>query len=54
MGLPPGFDLAAAWESLGMRAISSLAAQLGGELTAGSAAPGARFSLVFPLERAGA
>lgn len=33
-----------------MRVITSL----GGELTVGSAAPGARFSLVFPLEWAGA
>lgn len=49
VGLPPGFDLAAARESLGMRVITGLAAQLGGELTAGSAQPGASFSLVFPL-----
>lgn len=54
VGLPPGFDLAAARESLGMRVVTSLAAQLGGELTAGLAEPGARFSLVFSLEREGA
>ncbi|WP_052954945.1 PAS domain-containing protein [Microvirga vignae] len=49
-GLPPGFDLAESRGSLGMRVITSLAAQLGGELAAGSAEPGARFSLVFPLQ----
>lgn len=32
-----------------MKVITALAAQLGGELTAGSADPGARFTLVFPL-----
>jgi PAS domain S-box-containing protein len=52
-GLPPGFDLAAARDSLGMKVITSLSAQLGGELTAGSAEPGARFTLVFPLEPGG-
>ncbi|ACL61415.1 sensor histidine kinase [Methylobacterium nodulans] len=51
-GLPPGFDLAKSRESLGMRVITRLAAQLGGELTAGAAEPGARFILVFLL-RAG-
>ena len=49
-GLPSGFDLAKSRESLGMRVITSLAAQLGGALTAGSANPGARFTLVFPLK----
>ncbi|WGR75052.1 MULTISPECIES: PAS domain S-box protein [unclassified Bradyrhizobium] len=49
VGLPPGFDLAKARDSLGMRVINSLAAQLQGKLTAGSAEPGARFTLVFPL-----
>jgi two-component sensor histidine kinase len=50
VGLPPGFDLAKSRDSLGMKVITALAAQLGGELTAGSAEPGARFTLVFPLE----
>lgn len=50
VGLPPGFDLAAARESLGMKVITSLTAQLGGELTAERADPGARFTLRFPLE----
>jgi two-component sensor histidine kinase len=36
-------------ESLGMRVITGLAAQLGGELTAGSTEPGAQFRFVFPL-----
>jgi two-component sensor histidine kinase len=49
-GLPAGFDLHKARDSLGMRVITSLAAQLRGELTASSADPGARFTLVFPLK----
>lgn len=49
VGLPAGFDLAKSGDSLGMKVITALAAQLGGELTAGSADPGARFTLVFPL-----
>lgn len=49
-GLPSGFDLAQARDSLGMRVITSLATQLGGQLTARSANPGARFTLVFPLK----
>ena len=48
-GLPPGFDMAKARHSLGMRVISSLAAQLGGEVDAASTTPGARFTLTFPL-----
>ncbi|NEX93801.1 histidine kinase dimerization/phosphoacceptor domain -containing protein, partial [Caulobacter sp. 17J65-9] len=48
-GLPADFDLAGTRESLGMRVVTSLAAQLGGELTADSAEPGARFTLEFPL-----
>ncbi|MBC6980736.1 sensor histidine kinase [Caulobacter sp. 17J80-11] len=48
-GLPADFNLAGSRESLGMRVVTSLAAQLGGELTAGSAEPGARFTLEFPL-----
>lgn len=50
VGLPPGFDLSQARESLGMKVITSLAAQLEGELAAGSAEPGARFTLSIPLE----
>lgn len=49
-GLPPGFAVDRSRGSLGMRVISSLAAQLDGELQAGSAAPGARFTITFPLE----
>jgi PAS domain S-box-containing protein len=47
-GLPIDFDLAAVG-TLGMRVITSLTAQLRGELTANSAEPGVRFSLEFPL-----
>lgn len=49
VGLPNGFDLARPGESLGMKVITSLAKQLGGELVAGSAKPGARFSVAFPI-----
>ena len=49
-GLPPGFDLAKARDSLGLKVITSLAAQLGGELAVASCEPGARFTLVFPLQ----
>ncbi|WP_331931789.1 sensor histidine kinase [Phenylobacterium sp.] len=52
VGLPKGFDLARAYESLGMRIITTLAKQLGGELTADSTEPGARFALVFPVRPA--
>lgn len=52
-GLPAGFDLRAARGSLGMRVITSLATQLGGELTAEAAQPGARFALEFPLRGRG-
>ena len=48
-GLPDGFDLAGSRTSLGMRVVSNLARQLRGELTAGAAGPGARFTLIFPL-----
>ena len=48
-GLPADFDLAQARESLGMRVVTTLAVQLGAELTVGSAHPGARFTLVLPL-----
>ena len=49
-------DPRVAWAALGIAIITVaflgfLAAQLGGELTAGSAEPGARFSLEFPLEQ---
>ena len=50
VGLPLGFDLSKARESLGMKVLTSLAAQLEGELTARPAEPGALFTLSFPLE----
>lgn len=49
-GLPEGFDLDRSRSSLGIRVITSLARQLGGELKAASANPGARFSLTFTLK----
>jgi PAS domain S-box-containing protein len=50
-GLPEGFDVdRPSTSSLGMRVITSLSRQLRGELKASSAEPGARFTLVFPLE----
>jgi PAS domain S-box-containing protein len=51
-GLPADFDpaeIAKRGKSFGMQVITSLAVQLGGELTTRSAGPGASFSLVFPL-----
>jgi PAS domain S-box-containing protein len=48
-GLPAGFDIAAARHSLGMRVITSLCAQMDGELAVSSGA-GARFTLTFPLK----
>ena len=49
-GLPENFDVnRSSGSSLGMRVITSLSRQLEGELLAGSAEPGARFTLVFPL-----
>jgi len=48
-GLAPDFDITAVG-TLGMTLILSLAAQLGGQVTAENASPGARFSLAFPLE----
>ncbi|MFC3078346.1 PAS domain-containing protein [Phenylobacterium terrae] len=51
-GLPPDFDIASASRSLGMRVITSMAAQLDGRIEAASASPGARFTLTFPLKRA--
>ncbi|MFE1598257.1 sensor histidine kinase [Methylobacterium sp. ID0610] len=48
VGLPPGFDLAAATRrSLGMRVIQGLARQLAGTLALGEG-PGARFVLTLP------
>ena len=47
-GLPEGFDPSRASSSLGMRVITSLAKQLGGQLRISSAEPGARFTLEFP------
>ncbi|HVJ01389.1 MAG TPA: PAS domain-containing protein [Sphingomonas sp.] len=49
-GLPDGFDLDRARSSLGIRVITSLARQLGGELEVSSADPGACFALTFALK----
>lgn len=51
-GLPAGFDINRSGPSLGMRVISSLAKQLDAEMTVGSAEPGARFVIEFPLAEA--
>jgi PAS domain S-box-containing protein len=51
VGLPTGFDLARTGNSLGLRVITSLAAQLRGDLTVGSAEPGARFAIEFPIQQ---
>lgn len=48
VGLPEGFDLERAGDSLGMKVVNTLAKQLDGELTVRSGGPGARFALVFP------
>jgi two-component sensor histidine kinase len=48
-GVPAGFDIGHAGGSLGMRVVSTLARQLDAELEVGSAEPGARFTLSFPL-----
>jgi PAS domain S-box-containing protein len=49
-GLPGDLDISRpSTSSLGMRVITSLSRQIGGELTASSAEPGAQFSIVFPL-----
>jgi two-component sensor histidine kinase len=48
-GLPADFDIAKSRSSLGMRMITSLAAQLGGELKVHAMHPGTRFALTFPL-----
>lgn len=47
-GLPGGFDLAAAHDSLGMKVIGALARQLGARLDARNANPGASFVLTAP------
>lgn len=49
VGLPDGFDLARPGESLGLRVMNALADQLGAEIRAENARPGARFVLVTPL-----
>ena len=48
-GLPAGFDIHRSGASLGMRMISNLTKQLNGELTIGSAGPGAHFMVTFQL-----
>jgi PAS domain S-box-containing protein len=48
-GLPSGFDLAAAHDSLGMKVISALARQLGARLEVRNAHPGASFLLTAPV-----
>lgn len=50
-GLPEGFDLARPGASLGVRVINALTHQLGGELSAENARPGARFTLALPFRR---
>jgi len=52
-GLPPGFDITRATGSLGMRVVTSVAAQLGGEIEAKSTGHGACFTLTFPTGQAG-
>ena len=47
-GLPDGFDLAAAHDSLGMKVINALARQLGARLDVRNAGPGASFVLTAP------
>lgn len=49
VGLPQGFDISGPSESLGMKIVRTLSRQLDGELTAVSAEPGARFTIVFPI-----
>jgi len=49
-GLPSGFDLRRSRASLGMRVVTSMAAQLSGHLTVGTGEPGARFAVEFPLK----
>lgn len=49
VGLPDGFDLARPGASLGLRVMNALAQQLGAEISAENARPGARFVLVTPL-----
>ena len=48
-GLPEDFDMNRSSTSLGMRVVSQLAKQLKARVEVGSADPGARFSLTFPL-----
>jgi PAS domain S-box-containing protein len=52
-GLPAEFDLARPGESLGLRVMTALAGQIGAELRAENADPGARFTLVAPLSSKG-
>jgi two-component sensor histidine kinase len=52
VGLSPGMDLAGA-STLGLRLVSSLASQLGGQLETGMPGEaGAAFSVVFPVSKA--
>lgn len=51
-GLPSGFDLAAAHDSLGMKVISGLVRQLGARLHVRNANPGASFVLTAPAPSA--
>lgn len=48
-GLPKDFELMRAQGSLGIRVVTSLVAQLNGELTVSSANPGSRFTIVLPI-----
>jgi PAS domain S-box-containing protein len=50
-GLPADFDLGKTRGSLGMRVVTSLAQQLGGELRVAASPPGAHFTMTFPLPK---
>jgi two-component sensor histidine kinase len=49
IGMPPEFDLAKS-KGLGMRVVTALAKQLGGNITHGAVADGTEFTLLVPLE----
>jgi two-component sensor histidine kinase len=51
IGLPPAFDVAGS-ETLGLQLVAGLVQQIDGSLTVDRGEPGARFTVVFPQERA--
>jgi two-component sensor histidine kinase len=51
-GLPPGFDILAPQQSLGLNLVQGLALQIGAVLTVKTSAKGSTFELSFPLEDA--